>query len=246
MYVISETSELQLSQCLFTYCHLDSTIETCCWRLSCCQRHAALGTCLSSSKTSRSSQSRASALWDTQFISPDMWPANSHDLNPVDYCIWGVMQKRVHQIPIRDTHELHSLVDHAINEWHKRLEACINADGVHFEHLSWHCLTDIQVATKHNWLLSQLTVPHDATPLFRATNVWRKTIYLPSDEWILHFTWQCGDIFQVWWASSQSRLQFVLVWDNANNEKYIWIILLKNDFLWISQGKVATVYRWRW
>jgi len=22
-----------------------------------------------------------------QFISPDMWPANSHDLNPVDYCI---------------------------------------------------------------------------------------------------------------------------------------------------------------
>ena len=26
------------------------------------------------------------------FISPDMWPANSPDLNLVDYRIWGVMQ----------------------------------------------------------------------------------------------------------------------------------------------------------
>jgi len=30
-----------------------------------------------------------------QFISPDMWPANSHDLNLVDYCICDMMQKRV-------------------------------------------------------------------------------------------------------------------------------------------------------
>jgi len=41
-----------------------------------------------------------------QFISPDMWPANSPDLNTVDYCIWGMMQKHVYQVPIRDTHEL--------------------------------------------------------------------------------------------------------------------------------------------
>ena len=30
-----------------------------------------------------------------QFIAPDFWPPNSPDLNPVDYKIWGVMQKRV-------------------------------------------------------------------------------------------------------------------------------------------------------
>jgi len=30
-----------------------------------------------------------------QFISPDMWPANNHDLDPVDYCIWGMLQERV-------------------------------------------------------------------------------------------------------------------------------------------------------
>jgi len=29
------------------------------------------------------------------FISPDLWPLNSLDLNPVDYAIWAVMQRRV-------------------------------------------------------------------------------------------------------------------------------------------------------
>src|SRR6218665_4221085 len=26
------------------------------------------------------------------FIGPDLWPANSSDLNPVDYRIWGLIQ----------------------------------------------------------------------------------------------------------------------------------------------------------
>ena len=30
-----------------------------------------------------------------QFISPDLWPPNSPNLNPVDYRIWGWMQERV-------------------------------------------------------------------------------------------------------------------------------------------------------
>jgi len=29
------------------------------------------------------------------FISPDLWPANIPDLNPVDYRIWSVVQQRV-------------------------------------------------------------------------------------------------------------------------------------------------------
>ena len=29
------------------------------------------------------------------FISSDLWPSNSLDLNPVDYTIWAVMQRRV-------------------------------------------------------------------------------------------------------------------------------------------------------
>ena len=35
------------------------------------------------------------------FIGPELWPANSTDLNPVDYRIWGLIQERVYQTAIR-------------------------------------------------------------------------------------------------------------------------------------------------
>jgi len=41
-----------------------------------------------------------------QFITPDLWPLNSTDLNPVDYKIWGVMQDRVYKTAIRDLDDL--------------------------------------------------------------------------------------------------------------------------------------------
>src|ERR1700759_2696649 len=41
-----------------------------------------------------------------QFIGPDLWPANSPDLNPVDYRIWGLIQKCVSQSAIHDTDKL--------------------------------------------------------------------------------------------------------------------------------------------
>ena len=81
------------------------------------------------------------------FIGPDMWPANSPDLNPVDYRIWGVMQERVYRTPIRDVAELRqrlvatwtefqqNIVDEAIEQWRDRLHACVRAEGGHFEHL---------------------------------------------------------------------------------------------------------------
>ena len=59
-----------------------------------------------------------------------MWPANSPDLNPVDYRIWAVMQERVYRTPIRDVAELRqrrlvatwtefqqNIVDEAIEQW---------------------------------------------------------------------------------------------------------------------------------
>jgi len=63
-----------------------------------------------------------------QFISPDMWPANSPDLNPVDYRVWGMLQQRVYRVPIRNTDELRkrlvatraefqqSVVDYAVDQ----------------------------------------------------------------------------------------------------------------------------------
>ena len=40
------------------------------------------------------------------FISPDLWPPNSPDLNPIDYKICGVMQDRVYQKKVKDVNEL--------------------------------------------------------------------------------------------------------------------------------------------
>jgi len=47
--------------------------------------------------------------WETPaFISPDLWPPNSPDLNPVDYKVWGVMQDRIYPEKVKDVNELKS------------------------------------------------------------------------------------------------------------------------------------------
>ena len=48
------------------------------------------------------------------FISPEQWPPNSPDLNPVDYKIWATMQQRVYQIKIRNVDELRQRL---LNVW---------------------------------------------------------------------------------------------------------------------------------
>jgi len=75
-----------------------------------------------------------------------MWPANSPDLNPVDNRVWGMLQERTYRVLIRDVDELRkrlvatcadfqqSVADNAVDEWRKRLEACIRTEGGHFEH----------------------------------------------------------------------------------------------------------------
>jgi len=82
-----------------------------------------------------------------QFISPDLWPPNGPDLNPVDYRIWGWMQEHVYKMPVHDTDDLkrrlidtwasitQSIVDDATDQWTIRLRACEKARGRHFEHL---------------------------------------------------------------------------------------------------------------
>jgi len=40
------------------------------------------------------------------FIGPEMGPPNSLDLNPVDYSIWSVVEKRIYQQRIQNTDEL--------------------------------------------------------------------------------------------------------------------------------------------
>ena len=81
----------------------------------------------------------------------------------------------------------------------------------------------------HNWLFSE-------PPTLGGTHI-------PSVRWK-----GCAFYQVVQWHFSgvvAKGVQFVFFWDDVglNNLKYVWIILLKNDFF-IFQGKVATVYRW--
>ena len=83
-----------------------------------------------------------------EYIEPQFWPANSPDLNPVDYRIWGALQQKVYyHTKIEDLNDLRReivrawdeisqrFVSAAIDQWRDRLRACVDAHGGHFEHL---------------------------------------------------------------------------------------------------------------
>jgi len=81
------------------------------------------------------------------FISPDVWPPNSPDLNLVDYRIWGCIQDPFYQNRTHDINELkqhlvdvwsdfgQTVIDRAIDDWRKRFQACVCMKGHHFEHV---------------------------------------------------------------------------------------------------------------
>ena len=76
-----------------------------------------------------------------------MYGANSTDLNPADYQIWGRLQERVYRNRIHDVDQLKSslieqwehlhqvFIGEATRQWRPRLPACIRAHGRHFEHI---------------------------------------------------------------------------------------------------------------
>ena len=80
------------------------------------------------------------------FIPPNLWPPNNPDLNLVDYKISGILQERVDKTSSKDVDELRRqiaekwnkldqrIIDKAVEEWRKRLQACVAAGGGHFEH----------------------------------------------------------------------------------------------------------------
>ena len=83
------------------------------------------------------------------FIKKDEWPPNSPDLNPLDFCVWGIMLEKYERCTPRPTMvcELKAVlqaiwdelsqdtVQKAVVSFRKRLRACIRSDGGHFEHL---------------------------------------------------------------------------------------------------------------
>ena len=80
-------------------------------------------------------------------IAPGTWPPNSPDLNSVDYAIWSIMQQRVYQTTrVHDIDELRQCLitvwcgleqramNDAIDQWQRRLRACVDAESRHFEY----------------------------------------------------------------------------------------------------------------
>ena len=86
-------------------------------------------------------------------------------------------------------------VDDAVDQWRKRLEASILAEGGHFEH--W--FPEIPFTIHHNRFFPEPPMPiHNRVfsepPTFGGK---QHTRYLQSDDKVVHFARYCGDIFQV-------------------------------------------------
>ena len=65
-----------------------------------------------------------------ELTAPDIWPPNSPDLNLVAYYICGVMQKRVYHMTSQSSWQrLMSVVDETVDQWRKRLDASVRAQG---------------------------------------------------------------------------------------------------------------------
>src|SRR5688572_29384259 len=77
------------------------------------------------------------ALLETEtpdFIPPTLWPPNSHDLNPVDYKIWSVIQEQVYRSRICDVSELRSRIVEAWDEMDQRIIDESNSGVLVFAH----------------------------------------------------------------------------------------------------------------
>ena len=83
----------------------------------------------------------------SDLIDSDRWPANSPDLNPMDYSVWGALKKKVYRSSSSTTEDLKAaivkewralsqdFIDNAILQWRKRLRLVIQQNDGHIEHL---------------------------------------------------------------------------------------------------------------
>ena len=80
-----------------------------------------------------------------ELIEPEMWPANSPDLNPVDYGVWENLSSRVYREKIADIDQLVAVlkrkweelpqeqINKAIDQFRPRLRKVIEMKGKHIE-----------------------------------------------------------------------------------------------------------------
>jgi len=104
--------------------------------------------------------SERAAHWPADFIDKDAWPPNNPDLNPLDYHVWGwILDKFIRLNPqLKNILELNTAllmkldkklpqetIRKSIVSFRKRLRACINAKGGHFEYKLQNSLVNLVV-----------------------------------------------------------------------------------------------------
>jgi len=108
----------------------------------------------------------------------------------------------------------HSVVYYATDQCRKRLEACIIAEGDSPVATHHDRFFSVSWMTTHEWLFSE-------SPAFERT---QQTLSQMKKFCNLQVS---PVAFKVRWISGW---QLVFFWDNVNNQKYVWIILLKMTF----------------
>jgi inhibitor of nuclear factor kappa-B kinase subunit alpha len=86
-------------------------------------------------------------VFEDRLISCGLWPARSPDLNPCDFYLWRNLKDKVYSNNPHTLVELKQSIRETIsfvevselklvsNNIFKRLEACLRAEGRHFDHL---------------------------------------------------------------------------------------------------------------
>jgi len=166
-----------------------------------------------------------------KFVAPDLWPPNSPDLNPVGYRIWDVMQDCVYQMPVRDLQQCltdtrnglsHSIVNDAVDEWWKRLGACVKEKGKHMEHLLYN-----------NWTWTRLVVQLNLL-CFRLCNNMPTVLSL--------------HVSLCTWLISQGSVAAASGWGEQVNNGYVAHLpsILYSKYYWNRSPFVETTVIWKW
>ena len=79
------------------------------------------------------------------FITRDEWPPRLPDLNPLDYSMWSILEEKACAKPHTNVESLKralvkawdeisvEILKKIVDDFPKRLKACVEADGGHFE-----------------------------------------------------------------------------------------------------------------
>ena len=95
--------------------------------------------------TAKRTQEWFEDIFGDKFIRKDEWPPSSCDLTPPDYSIWAILERDACSVPHKSVESLISalhrawerldqeVINRAVAQFPTRLQACIDAEGGHFE-----------------------------------------------------------------------------------------------------------------